>query len=145
MNLAYTIYTDNLPENVGGCANAFIVRIKPKYKNDVGIHKHEYTHVVQFWRASVISCLVIGIICYLFHLQFFYIIASFAIHSILYTIFRPYRMYAEAQAYANQAMPFHPEKASDDQLKLMAWRLSLPQYDLCITSDHALVIINQYR
>ena len=44
-----TLYTDNLPPDVGGCANGPIVRIRPKYRNDTGIHAHEAEHVRQWW------------------------------------------------------------------------------------------------
>ena len=46
---ALIVYTDDLPERVGGWANGPYVRICPKYRNDVGIHKHELSHVEVFW------------------------------------------------------------------------------------------------
>jgi hypothetical protein len=67
-----TIYTDNLPPNVGGTAQGFLVKIRPKYKDDVGIHNHEYKHVKQWYKAlaawvAIISLLVIGTYDYLGH------------------------------------------------------------------------------
>lgn len=153
MTLAYTIYTDDLPEDIGGRANAFIVRIKTKYKDDVGIHNHEYTHVNQFWIASILSCAAIALVVYALNLDYPfdhsfiypYILAGFATHSLLYKFVRPYRLYAEAQAYAAQAVPFPPAIPSKDQMNLMAWRLALPLYDLNITQRQAYDEILNHR
>lgn len=52
-----TIYTDNLPANVGGCANGPVVRIRPKYRDDAGIHAHEDEHVEQWYVGVMIGVL----------------------------------------------------------------------------------------
>lgn len=46
---ALIVYTDDLPEAVGGRASGPYIRIRPKYRNDIGIHKHELAHVEMFW------------------------------------------------------------------------------------------------
>ena len=70
-------YTTNLPDNVGGIANGFIVRIKPKYKLDKGIHAHEEVHVKQWYK-------------------------TLGFHSFLYKYSSKYRLNAEVEAYKEQ-------------------------------------------
>jgi len=58
-NLPYLLfYTDNLPNNWGGCANGPVVRIRKKYINDVGLEFHEAHHVFYFWKFGVIGRLL---------------------------------------------------------------------------------------
>ena len=71
------IYTDNIKEGFGGMANAFTIRIRPKYKNDIGLLEHEKVHVKQFWRT-------LGIYC------------------ILYPLSKEYRLKSEVEAYRKQ-------------------------------------------
>ena len=52
-------YTDDLPETVGGNAFGPYVRIRPEYKDDLGIHEHEFAHVQVFWLTLGLS-LVLG-------------------------------------------------------------------------------------
>ena len=70
-------YTDDMPGNVGGYAKAWFIRIRPKYKDDKGIHNHELTHVSQFWR-------------------------TFGFHSLIYLLSKKYRLNAEVEAYKEQ-------------------------------------------
>jgi hypothetical protein len=57
-------YTDELPENTGGDAKAWFVRVRPKYKlggptPDPGIHAHEIQgHVKRFWILTVVALIV---------------------------------------------------------------------------------------
>lgn len=48
---AFVTYTDDLPDNVGGRANGLRVRIRPRFKDDLGLHEHEYEHVRQWYRG----------------------------------------------------------------------------------------------
>lgn len=70
-------YTDNMPDTSAGLTKGPIIRIRPAYKNDVGIHRHEYEHVRQ-WYVTLFT------------------------HSILYKFSRKYRMWSEAKAFAKQ-------------------------------------------
>jgi hypothetical protein len=45
------IYTDNLPERFGGLFCGLWIKIRPKYKHDLGLLEHELTHARQFWRT----------------------------------------------------------------------------------------------
>jgi hypothetical protein len=110
---ALIFYTDNLPEDVGGRTNAFVVRIRPKYQGDVGIHKHELEHVKQNWCGLLL------------------------VSALLYLFVRRYRLWAEAQAYKKQMI--YPD--SDGHLMTLddaAGRLvGPPGYDLGITIEQA--------
>lgn len=70
-------YTDRMPDDFGGMANGPIIRIRPKYKDDKGLYRHEYEHVRQ-WYISLFT------------------------HGILYKFVRRYRKWSEAKAYATQ-------------------------------------------
>ena len=98
--LALILYTDSLPEGVGGCANGPVVRIRPKYRDDEGILHHELTHVWQYW-------------------------LTLSLHPLLYLFVRRYRLWAEVQAYRVQAR--HPPGLSCVDA---AARLASPRYDL---------------
>jgi hypothetical protein len=67
-------YTEKLPAGCGGCANGPIIRIRPRYQNDKGLHEHEAEHVRQWWR-------------------------TLGLHSLLYLVSRKYRLWAEVAAY----------------------------------------------
>lgn len=132
-----TIYTDNLPENVGGCANAFVVRIRNKYRDDAGLHAHEYEHVRQFWLWVALGAL--GAIALAFMptmaaysaLWLDALLAGFALHPIAYLMVPRYRLWAEARAYRVQAT-YYP----DDRRKLFAAFIAT-NYDLSVTVDEA--------
>ena len=43
-------YTDDMPENTGAYAyGRFKVFCRPRYKDDKGIHEHEFLHIRQAW------------------------------------------------------------------------------------------------
>jgi len=71
------IYTDKLPDGVGGRANGPIVRIRPRYRYDAGLHAHEYEHVRQ-WYLTLFA------------------------HLLAYRFSRKYRLWSEAKAFARQ-------------------------------------------
>lgn len=48
-------YTDDMPANVGGYAKAWLIRIRPRYKDDKGIHNHELCHVAYWWKYGIIG------------------------------------------------------------------------------------------
>ena len=71
------IVTDKMPERLGGMANAFVIRIRPKYANDAGLIAHEKEHVRQFW-------------------------ITLGMHGILYLLSKRYRLWSETKAYRVQ-------------------------------------------
>lgn len=105
--VALLFYTARLPETAGGAANGPIIRIRPKYRDDVGLRKHEELHVWQWW-------LTLGL------------------HPFLYLLVRQYRQWAEATAYRRQ-MRYLPFISLDDAAR----RLASPRYDLGLTVAQA--------
>ena len=78
------VYTDDLPEGVGGRCEApiipmigtCVIKIRPKYKDDIGLLKHEIKHSEQYSKC------------------FF--------HGLMYNFFRDYRLECELDAYKCQ-------------------------------------------
>lgn len=131
MNLPnITVYTDNLPQNVGGCANGPVVRIRTKYRADAGIHAHEYEHVKQWWMLSLIGVMLIGVTAHKTGAPIALALFGFSLHSIAYGLLRSYRLWSEAKAYAVQVRHGCP-------ITVAAERLALG-YELDITPEQAL-------
>ena len=52
-------YTEQMPnDKIGGYAKAWFIRIRPRYKDDKGIHAHELKHVEYWWKYGVIGRLL---------------------------------------------------------------------------------------
>jgi len=107
--LQFTQYTENIPNNFGGYTIGPWVRIRPKYKDDVGLHNHEYEHVRQFWVASFIGIFIMSTLTFGLFLtgnfqeyMYGFPVLGFALPAILYTFFDQYRFQAEIEAYAIQ-------------------------------------------
>lgn len=103
--LKYVRYSDNIPEQFGGLAMAFIVTIRPKYKEDKGLHAHEFTHVDQFWSMSFLGLALLFAILLLTDMLFVgypLLIAAFGLHGVLYRFSSAYRFRSEVEAYINQ-------------------------------------------
>jgi len=128
-----TLYTDNLPDNVGGCANACVVRIRTKYRADAGIHAHEAEHVRQWWMGVLIGMLVAlalnilpaPAICSVWWPLA--LSAGAALHPLAYLLLPRYRLWAEARAYRIQATHY-----PDDRSRLFAGFIA-SRYGLEIT------------
>lgn len=131
-----TIYTDKLPEDVGGCANGPVVRIRTKYRADVGIHAHEAEHVRQWYVGVLIGALAAFMLAYIPEFAHWFIwwplalTAGCALHPLAYLLPR-YRLWAEARAYRIQ-LKHYP----DDRSRLFAGFLA-SKYRLEITPGEA--------
>lgn len=110
---AIVIYTDRVPEGSAGCANAMIVRIRPKYVNDEGLLQHELTHVKQAYRLLILF------------------------HSLLYLLDDPYRLHAEVEAYRKQ-LEYSQDKVADTDR--FAGFIS-EKYDLDVSRDAAAMLL----
>lgn len=96
-------YTTSLSTGFGGTTQGPIIKILPKYKDDIGLLEHEKTHVRQwyFWLAvglllgTMLTLLVSPSLGPLFGLAPF-------LHQLLYKLVRPYRCLCEVQAYRKQ-------------------------------------------
>lgn len=140
-----TFYTDNLPENVGGRTNSFVIRILKSLKDDKGIHEHELVHVKQFWFFVLIG-LVLSVFFYFVNIpellnrqiyktlkEFWFLpaVLSLSVHSLLYLIFSKYKLLAEVAAYKEQLKYY-----KDDRSILFAEFIS-KRYGLKITTEEA--------
>ena len=130
------VYTDNLPAHSAATAQAFVVRVKHKYKNDKALHEHEYTHVKQWYKVLFVwllftGLLVVGTYEHLGYALAPLVIAGVGVHGLLYLLIPRYRLEAEAEAYAAQVKPDRSD------LNLMAYRLAHPMYKLGITQEQA--------
>ncbi|MDD3938098.1 hypothetical protein [Rhodoferax sp.] len=136
-----TIYTDRLPANVAGRANGPLIRIKPAYKNDAGIHAHELVHVAQFWRFGFVGFGVAALLMFVPQFGEFAwaapiaAAAGFGLHSILYMASKRYRLWSEVSAYKEQLKHY-----TDDRRQLFAWFI-YAHYGLDVTQDEAFKLL----
>ena len=107
-----------------------IVFIRENYKDDIGLHKHEYMHGIQhitlmaFW---ITLFFILG-----FANSLFWTVAPFGIvlHSAIYSLFSEYRLYCEVECYKEQL------KYSPDNINLFAKYIA-EDYKLDITHQEA--------
>lgn len=139
-----TIYTDRLPEWAGGQARGPLVLIRPRYRNDSGLHAHEAEHVRQWYIAwAICTALVLPVAAALGAGEAWMIVLSslgMTAHGALYHLVRRYRAWCEARAYAIQAQ--HPD-AHGQRLRIedAADMMAASRYDLGITPAHAAAMI----
>jgi Flp pilus assembly protein TadB len=124
-------YTDKMPDNVGGYARWFYIAIRPKYKDDKGIHAHELEHVRQWWVLTIVGAALIAGACHILGHPYIYAALGTAIHPLLYKFVRPYRQWAEVQAFKEQLKHHEPSYVTN-----LARRLSRG-YGLKITVEQA--------
>lgn len=103
---AFVVYADDIgkPESTGGYAKGFYIKIKSKYKLDIGLLEHELTHVRQWYR-------------------------TLTFHSFLYLFSKWYRKVSEVEAYKNQLRFFINRER---ELKIFRNAL-MTKYDLKLT------------
>lgn len=106
---AIVFYVEDVGDGFAGKANAFIVRIKERYKDDKGLLVHEVVHVKQWFM-------------------------TLGLHSILYKFFKGYRYLAEIKAYRKQLVYADNVSAS---ARHFASFLS-KKYDLDVSTEEAL-------
>lgn len=105
------VYTDRvLGPRAGGDTRAFVVFIRPKYRQDEGIREHELTHVWQWWMGCVIGFFASGLAAWFYLLQpwWSWLVSGALLggtaHVLLYYFSRRYRLWAEARAYRQQML-----------------------------------------
>lgn len=135
---AKIIYTDNLPEDVGGCANLLLIRIRNKYRDDTGIHAHEAEHVRQWYVGVLIGMLVAATLAMFPELTAWSewcpaaLISGLGLHPLAYLLLPRYRLWAEARAYRIQLQHY-----PDDRSRLFAGFIAT-RYNLKISAEQAL-------
>ena len=135
MNYPLTFYTDKIKH--AGEARGPVVLIKPQYKEDKGLHEHEFVHVRQWLVVTIITALVCFIIYTIWLDEAFGSngLLIFAIapttHGLLYKFSRNYRLYCEVEAYKLQAKYY-----SDDRRSVFG-KFIAEDYDLDITQKEA--------
>jgi len=108
-------YTDDMPENTGGYAKAWFVRIRPKYKDDKGIHNHELCHVAQFWKLGIF-------------------------HMVIYTWNKSYRLNCEVEAYREQ-LKHEPASLDPERYRDMYAGFIADDYGLDVSKGDVLKIL----
>jgi hypothetical protein len=100
------IYTDRLPDGVAGAANGPLVRIRPAYRSDAGLHAHEYRHVQQWYHAAAMTAAMLACLAMASGLPWWQLLpllpASLASHPLAYLLWPRYRLWAELEAYRVQ-------------------------------------------
>jgi len=109
------IYTDNVTEGSAGRAKAFVVKIRPEYKDDIGLEFHEATHSMQFWKLG----------------PFF--------HTLRYALSKSYKLKAEVEAYRKQ-LEYQPANGSDAYRRIYAGFIS-KDYNLGISEEEAYMLL----
>ena len=105
-------YTYNVKEGSAGQAKGPVIKIRPAYKDDVGLLAHEVEHVRHWW-------------------------CSLGFSSILYLLSKRFRLWAEVKCYKVQL-----EYAADRELARRSFALRLAtHYNLGITVGEALIAL----
>lgn len=99
-------YTDWLPKSRGGIALGPVALIRPKYRNDEGITRHELVHVEQFYILWIMLA-VAGAPLALWWFSDWTVVAKVVGlcvlgFPVLYLTSRSFRLAAEAAAYREQ-------------------------------------------
>lgn len=139
---ALVVYSEELPEHVGGMAQTFVVVIHPKYREDAGIHEHELEHVTQ-WYVMVAAMLLLAFLAYVqgqFGASAGLAMASIGMDGLLYRRWRRFRLWSEAAAYARQ-MQFPDRKGNYLSLADATERLCSTRYDLGVSSKDVQALI----
>jgi len=135
--ISYTNYTDNLPANVGGRATGPIVRIKPQYQDDRGIHEHENVHVAQWYTGLLIGCVAAGLM-YFNQIDGWPLAIIFgAMLHPLATTSKDYTLWKEVKAYREQAKHY----PADRRLEFAGYIAT--QYGLNISTEDAYKLLTK--
>jgi len=114
MRWPLTFYTDRfIPKGSAGFETMGLIFIRPKYRDDYGLYRHELEHVKQTFRGLF------------FFDQFGYLLS------------KRYRLWSEVQAYHEQAKHY-----PDDRMPLFA-RFIADDYGLSITQEAALQLLRR--
>ena len=114
--LSLTFYTNKVPTGFAGCAGGPVVLIRPAYRADVGLLKHEQMHVDQWWLGVLLGCVVAALLQLVPALapwaQFWPVAVSAGavLHPLAYKAIWQYRLWAEVQCYREQAQHYPDDR-----------------------------------
>lgn len=136
-----TIYTDRLiPDKFGAVSAGPITLIRPKYRDDKGLHEHEEVHFMQ-WLVLAALGPVSASVVYFAQIEQAqpYLLAILLVpslfHGILYKLVSKYRQACEVSAYKAQ-LPHY----DDDRTELFAGFLA-SKYDLNLGHTEAISLL----
>lgn len=139
---ALIAYSDELPQDMGAMTLAFVIVIRPKYRDDRGLHEHQLEHVAQ-WYAVLVAMLLLALVAD-FQSQAGVAaglsLASVGMHGLLYRRWRKFRLLSEAQAFMRQ-MRFPDRHGKKLSAAEAATRLCSPRYDLDLSWSQAVAKI----
>lgn len=103
MKYYWICYTKKLANGFGGTAQGPLIRLLPKYKDDVGLLEHEKVHVHQ-WYVVLALVLSLSALVTLMVSSSLWPLCGLALfsHQLLYRFVRPYRRWSEVRAYRKQ-------------------------------------------
>lgn len=99
------IYTDKLPAGVAGRARGPIILVRPEYRGDEGLYRHELEHVYQYLILGLTATLLLILIMVGGQIDPGYwglALLGFLAHPIAYRFLTSYRLWAEVTAYKVQ-------------------------------------------
>lgn len=109
--ISYTFYTDNIPEGFGGVSYGPYIKIRPKYREDSGIHAHEQTHANQWWAWFLAGAVAAYFLHPLGNFYWYYaLLAGVGMHGLLYKFVQAYRLWCEVRAYRVQLGHYATDK-----------------------------------
>jgi len=136
---AIVFYVDNLPKGMGGCANAFIVRILEKYRNDEGLHQHELFHVRNWWANTILSLVVLMVPSFFLVPQpwIWAVVPLCLFVDTIFYIIPQLRLWEEAEAYKIQ-LKYPPATTDRDRYAALYAKFISEDYGLSISQEEAL-------
>ena len=136
-----TFYTDRLiPDKFGAVSAGPVTLIRPKYKDDRGLHEHEDVHFTQ-WLVLAALGPVSASVVYFAQIEqaqpylLTILLMPSLFHGMLYELSKRYRQACEVSAYKAQ-LPHYP----DDRTELFAGFLA-SKYDLDIGHTAAIKLL----
>ena len=136
MNYYWLKLVRKLPHGFGSTAQGPIIKLLTKYKDDVGLVKHEKTHVRQWYAVLGVGFLLCTLLLLFVSTALWplYGAAPF-LHQLLYRFARPYRRWCEVRAYRKQIAT--GDYISND----FAVTVLLKKYDLRLGVHEARVLL----
>lgn len=134
MPVSFLKYTDHMPAEFGGYAVGPFILIRPRYRHDLGLLRHEEQHVIQWYVALIMTLLLACLFCVTGHERMAGLTAAWSpfMHSALYMASRWYRLRCEVSAFRRQLECYGPRADRGFAVSMLYRR-----YDLGISLNQA--------